>query len=116
MSYLTDDSINEVNIIDIDKELIPYRFSLATDQNSVLEMEIRYNAEYDFFTVDLYIDSKLVVSGEKIMYGEILFKDINEKKVPLIIAWDFSSQSERVGFEQLGQNVELVVIDNDFVR
>lgn len=113
--YESNDSVNEINELKISKEEVPYRFHLAlSNDNLDIELLVKYNAEYDFFTLDLYIDSVLVRAGEKIIYGQALFEDIDV--LPIIIPWDFSGTSKRVGYEELSENVTLVVIDDDFFQ
>lgn len=116
--YGTKDSISEINIVSVSKELIPYRFSFDVDLDDKkdIEFSIRYNAEYDFFTMDLYIDSKPLAFGEKLMLGQVLFQDVDIPNFPIIIPWDFSGMSTRVGWDDLGENVILVVIDDDFLE
>lgn len=116
--YETNDSISEINSITITKELIPYRFSVDVDLEGKrdIEFSVQYNAEYDFFTMDLYIDSKVLASGEKLMLGQVLFQDVDIPLFPIIIPWDFSGTSTRIGWDDLGENVILVVIDNDFLE
>ena len=116
--YGTNDSISEINSITITKELIPYRFSVDVDLegNKYIEFLVQYNAEYDFFTIDLYVDSKLLSAGEKLMLGQVLFQDVDIPNFPIIIPWDFSGISTRVGWDDLGENVILVVIDDDFLE
>ena len=116
--YGTNDSTSEINSIAITKELIPYRFSLdiELEEKKDIEFLVKYNAEYDFFTIDLYVDSKLLSAGEKLMLGQVLFQDVDIPNFPIIIPWDFSGISTRVGWDDLGENVILVVIDDDFLE
>lgn len=116
--YETNDSVSEINSIAITKELIPYRFSLDVEleEKKDIEFLVQYNAEYDFFTMDLYVDSNLLSSGEKLMLGQVLFQDVNIPDFPTIIPWDFSGMSTRVGWDDLGDNIILVVIDDDFLE
>lgn len=117
MRDLTEMSLQEVNTIDIDRALIPYRFT--TDyKGKIFEMEIRYNAEYDFFTVDLSIvedeERTILMLGEKMMLGQMLFAGIYYKNIqtPPLLPWDFSGTSKRMGWEEL-DNIYLVVMDNE---
>lgn len=116
--YGTNDSISEINSISISKELIPYRFSLDIELEGKKDIEflVKYNAEYDFFTMDLYVDSKLLSAGEKLMLGQVLFQEVDIPDFPIIIPWDFSGISTSVGWDDLGENVILVVIDDDFLE
>ncbi|MCY6957900.1 phage baseplate plug family protein [Clostridium brassicae] len=63
--------------IEIDKDLIPYRFDLELS-NKIYTFVIKYNFISDFFTIDLLIDDKILVQSEKIVLNEQLFKDLYE--------------------------------------
>ena len=59
-------------IIDINKALCPYQFDIQLD-GTTYTMEIRYNNEFDYFTVDLSVGEETIINGEKILYGKELF-------------------------------------------
>jgi len=92
----------------IDKTLIPYQFDIALDGRT-FTIGINYNSAYDFFTIDLYRDEKLIVSGEKIVYGRALFLNQQHLDVPHIpiIPYDLSLQECRVTWENLNNTVFL---------
>lgn len=56
----------------IEKQNIPYRFTVALPRN-LYELEIRYNETVDLFTIGLYKSGKLICI-EPIIYGAQLFK------------------------------------------
>ena len=58
--------------IPIQKDLIPYTFDITLGGRT-FTFDIRYNAARDFFTVDLLRDEEIIVIGEKIVYGRVLF-------------------------------------------
>jgi len=103
--------------IDIEKDLIPYRFDILLD-DTIYTMEIHYNAEFDFFTVDLERDGELLVVGEKIVYGIPLFQDVADNRFPnvVIVPYDESDNSSTVTWSTLSENVFLYVegsVDDD---
>lgn len=94
--------------IPIDKDAIPYRFEMQL-AGETWGFEIRYNAEHDFFTVDLYRGEELVIAGEKIIYGRPLFEayPATDKPKVAIIPTDLSGNAQRVGWDELGESVFL---------
>lgn len=97
-----------MNYIDIEKNLIPYRFDISIS-NEVFTFEVHYNADYDFFTIDLSKGSEVLVLGEKLIYGTPLFQDIRDIRYPklTITPFDVSGNSESVIWETLSVNVFL---------
>ena len=112
-------TLNEVEYIEIDKELIPYSFTYDYEGN-IFEIEIRYNAEFDYFTADLYIlkDSEKItlILGEKLMLSQLMFMSITylNIKLPAFIPYDFSEKSKKIGWDEI-KNISLVVIKDDTV-
>ena len=110
-------NLEEIQYIEIEKSLIPYSFTYDY-KGKIFEMEIRYNAEYDFFTIDLYVVENemrtALILGEKIMYAQMLFSSIYYKNVdtPPLLPWDFSGNSIRVGHNEI-DNVYLVVMEDE---
>lgn len=96
--------------IDIEKQLVPYRFDISLS-DTVFTFEIHYNAEYDFFTVDLEREKQVLVHGEKIVYGVPLFVDVADSRFPKneIIPLDESGNSNVVNWATLSENVFLFV-------
>lgn len=56
----------------INKDMIPYRFSIALNA-SIYILEIRYNEECDLFTIGLYDRNRNLICIEPITYGAELF-------------------------------------------
>lgn len=99
-------------VIEVDKALIPYRFRVNLG-DSTFEVEVFYNLEYDYFTVNLWYLGALIVQNEKLMYGKQLFTNLKYLPLPAvgIIPLDLSGQADRITFENLGESVFLYVIE-----
>lgn len=100
--------------IAIEKDLIPYRFDIAID-GKTYTFEVRYNAENDYFTVDLSRNDQLVIAGAKVVYGRPLFAAHMYMDVPQtpIIPLDVSGQTERVTWDNLNETVFLWLVNDD---
>ncbi|PZD96402.1 hypothetical protein DNH61_07785 [Paenibacillus sambharensis] len=100
--------------IDIEKELIPYRFDM-TIADKEYTFEIHYNAEHDFFTLSLEREGKLLVSGEKLVYGRALFADVWDSHFPeiAIIPYDESGQAAEVNWSTLSSSVFLYLMEEE---
>lgn len=98
-------------ILPIKKELIPYQFE--TEFNGILyTFEIHYNSLSDFFTVDLLVNENVIAYGEKIVYGQRLFKSLNDDTLPHLIPLDPSGKEDKVTYKNLSKTVFLEVIDD----
>lgn len=113
-------SVEEVRHLAIDKESLPYRFTYDY-QGHIFEMEIHYNSEGDFFTIDLSLLQnelkKVLMRGEKLMLGQMLFEPLFylDIETPPLMPWDFSRQALRCGWEEMDQ-IYLVVMDDAAVE
>jgi hypothetical protein len=104
-----------MRIIDIRKELVPYEFDIELN-SKLYTFLVKYNQECDFYTVDLRLGDEVVVEGEKIVYGSVLFDSVNHLDVPKgIMALDISGESVRVGKKELGEKVFLYLIGDLYV-
>lgn len=97
--------------IEIDKDAIPYRFEMRLN-GVTWAFEVRYNSEYDFFTIDIYRGEESIAVGEKIIYGLPLFEE--EMKPVRIVPLDFSGNADRVGWNELGETVFLYLEGGGF--
>lgn len=100
-----------MDIIDIDKESIPYSFSILLDKE-LYELHVDYNSRGDFFTMGIYRDSQPLCTGERIVYGVPLFRALrNRGGFPRlnIIPTDPSMQSDGLSYDNLGSTVFLAV-------
>lgn len=97
--------------IEIDKETIPYRFDMRLN-GVTWTFEVRYNSEYDFFTIDLYRGEESIAVGEKIVCGQPLFAD--ELSGVRIMPLDLSGNADRVGWNELGETVFLYLEGGEY--
>ena len=100
--------------IPIQKELIPYSFDIVLD-NKTYTFEVKYNVIGDFFTVDLMRDSKIIIVGEKIVYGRALFLNARHLGVPNlpIIPYDLALNTDRITYDNLNETVFLWLMEGD---
>lgn len=100
--------------IEIDKDSIPYEFDMAIN-GKTYTFVINYNAEFDFFTVDLYRNGTSIVSGEKIVYGRTLFHSCKHLDVPstLILPYDLAGNETRVTWDNLNETVFLWLVSTN---
>lgn len=97
--------------IDIEKELIPYQFEIGLMGDSY-EFHVYYNKTYDFFTVDLYHNDKVIVLGEKLVYGQPLFTTAKHKAIPntVIVPFDIAGSVDTITYDNLGEQVFLFLV------
>ena len=103
-----------MDYIEIEKDLIPYQFDIAIGGQSYT-FEVGYNAENDYFTIDLYRNDQLVIAGVKICYGRPLFAAnmyLDIPQVP-IVPLDLSGQEQRVTWDNLNETVFLWLVTDD---
>lgn len=100
--------------IDVDKALIPYFFEIDI-KNEIYKIKIDYNNRHDFFTVDLFKDEKVIIVGEKLVYGKPLFLSSTYEKIPStpIVPLDLTNQTNKITFENLNEQVFLFLIEED---
>lgn len=98
--------------IPIDKSIIPYSFNIKLGEKTFV-FSVNYNAEHDFFAVDLYRDDTLIVAGEKIVYGRVMFENQQYDDIPRvpILPYDLAQNGERVTWSNLNETVFLWLID-----
>lgn len=100
--------------IDIEKELIPYRFDISL-ADVLYTFEVHYNGSGDFFTINLERDGVLLIQGEKVVYGVILFQDVRDDRFPDvdIFPYDESGNAKDVTWETLSTSVFLYVFQRE---
>lgn len=99
--------------IDIKKSSIPYRFEMEL-RGEIFEFEIRYNDDYDFFSLILYRDDEYLAE-EKLMYGRKLFDGIVDRDARFpkvdIIPNDPSGFQKKITHQNFNETVFLEVIE-----
>jgi hypothetical protein len=103
-----------MRVIEIDKNNLPERFDIELGAE-LFSIEVNYNETGDFFTIDLYKNDEPLVLGEKIMYNQPLFQDVEDSRFPApqLIATDLSGKESRVTWDNFGVTVFLVVNDGE---
>jgi hypothetical protein len=96
--------------IEINKDDIPYTFEMEIDEE-VFQFEIRYNLRFDFFTLSLSKDNKVIVAGEKLVLGVPLFATSSSVELPnaVIVPLDLNDTENRITYENLSETVFLFV-------
>lgn len=89
------------DVIPIDKEDIPYMFDIELEQE-IFTFEINYNSRFDFFTVDLIRNGEVLAYGEKLVYGQPLFKSYATNLFPKV----------KITPKAVGGNVETITYTN----
>lgn len=97
-------------IIEINKELVPYTFQLDN-----YTFTVRYNQDYDFFTMDLADEDKALAVGDKIVYGRSIFAHLRHLGIPTIpvVPLEIADNETRVTWDNLGEKVFLYLGDTD---
>ena len=98
--------------IEIDKELIPYKFEISL-ADELFTFEVNYNEEFDYFTINLYKNDEVLVLGEKVVYGRPLFLTCLDKPKIDILPYDVTGTIERVTFENMNEEVFLFLVGDD---
>lgn len=98
--------------VPISKNLTPYRFEIVLGAE-IFEFEVSYNADFDFFTVDLTKDGEVLVYGEKLVYGVPLFVDVFDQRYPVLqlVPLDDAGNETRVTYDNLDKTVFLQVVE-----
>lgn len=108
--------MEEIKILPFLKEKIPYEI-VYDHEKSLFVLTFFYNQEYDFFTADLYRlengGKKIIAFGEKMMLNQMLFETQAELNpdIPAIIPLSFYENTERISWDNMGKEVELVVME-----
>ncbi|MGF9906965.1 phage baseplate plug family protein [Brevibacillus porteri] len=103
-----------MEIIEIEKEQIPYRFEIVLT-DTVFTFEVHYNSEYDFFTIDLERDGEVLATGNKLVYGVPLFSSSVDERFPQIeiLPYDESGSAQVVNWKTLSESVFLYVFEEE---
>lgn len=103
---------DQLEYVPFDKARVPYK-SQVRIQGISYEFGFWYNSRRDFFTVDLFRDGLLVTEGEPIVYNQPLFQSVWSEFHPnvAIIPFGVSGAHFRVGWNEMGNDVQLYIID-----
>lgn len=98
----------------INKDLIPYRFSILLG-DIWFELLVKYNEYADMFTVGLYRNSECLCAGEPLIYGKALFQEFYTPQFPAltIIPVDEAGNNNTVTWDNFGVTVYLSIYDDD---
>ena|SRR5690625_4836667 len=101
-------------ILPLFKERVPYQFETMLD-GDVYTFELHYNPDYDFFTVDISRHGEVILYGEKITYGQPLFRHITDYRLPNvdIVPLDPSNEENKATYDTIEESVYLYVRDGD---
>ena len=101
-----------MDIIEINKSLIPYDFNIALG-GELFNFRVDYNTTGGFFTLELKKDGETLCSGELIVYGKRLFSEFKKPNFPMvdIIPFDPSGGYNSVTYNNLCDVVLLAIDD-----
>lgn len=109
--------------IEIDKNLIPCSFDI-TLSGRTYTFNFNYNVDFDFFTVDLILGDKVLVSSEKMILNQCLFKEAAEDAEhninpdfpeEILFAGSTDDSIQRVSYDNFGDSVLLYYAERDEV-
>ena len=98
--------------IEINKELVPYEFSILL-AGEWFTLRIGHNKTADLFTISLYKNDELI-AVEPLILNAPLFRDIYQpSRFPAIslVAYAPNETAKAAGFEALGETVFLSIDD-----
>lgn len=102
------------DVIEIEKELIPYNFNIVLGAEE-FNFEFKFNESADLFTCTLSREDDVLVYDEPVIYGKPLFSDfISYESFPIltIVPLDESGLSDTVTKDNFGE-VVLLTIDEE---
>lgn len=86
----------------IDPDAMPQRFRCQVD-GVLLDFEIRYNSEGDFYTATIRDQNgDVIVYGRPFVYGSNLFESVSDPRLPAVpvVPADLAGVRERVGQQE----------------
>lgn len=105
------------DIIEVDKELIPYSFNIVL-AGEMFNMAFDYNKTADLFTCTLSKNGEVVVHNEPLVYGVPLFADVYKADLfPAldIVPLDEAGNESAVTYANFGKTVFLTIDDQSEV-
>lgn len=112
-----------MGIIEIEKDLMPYRFDI-TLSGRTYTLAFNYNVDFDFFTADLFLGDTALVSGEKVVLNQFLFKEAAEDSEhninpdfpeEILFVGSTDDSIQRVSYDNFGDSVLLYYAERDEV-
>lgn len=108
--------------IEINKLLAPYQFDIMLS-GKTYTIDIKYNILFDFFTASLSLGDKILVENDKLVLGEFLFDQGEDKDHNLnpdfpeeiLYVGSQDSSINRVSWDNLGSTVFLYCIEREEV-
>ncbi|QBO37285.1 hypothetical protein EQG49_12850 [Periweissella cryptocerci] len=101
------------NYIPIDKDNLPERFEFDFGEETFI-FEFKFNERMGYFTASVFDeDEDAIVVGEKLIYGEPLWNDLNNELLPIvsIVPFDESGNETEITFDNFGETVFLFIDD-----
>lgn len=100
----------ELEAISIDKEDVPYQFDIELE-GEMFSFLIKYNALFDFFTVDLAKNGEALVYGVPMVYGVPLFGSLDDVNLPRVklVPYDIANKEGAVTYDNMNKTVFLYV-------
>ena len=97
----------------INKDLIPYKFSITLGMN-MYTFEVRYNETKDIFTIALYGDGNTLVCIEPLTYGVPLFSQTYRLGFPAmqIVPIDESGETTIITKDNFNKTVFLTIYND----
>ena len=111
------------NIMQINKELIPYSFSLLLSEREY-DFSIFYNRYVDSFTMSLALNGQKLVSEEKINLAIPLFEAISHDSFnnrnenffdEILVAYDLSFRATKINYENFYSSVFIYILNRNEV-
>lgn len=99
--------------MEIEKSLIPYTFDILLS-GEIFTIRVDYNKVADLIVLSLSKDGEVICSGEPLIYGVPLWKDVfvaNKYPAIVIVPKDEAEEMNAVTYDNLNETVFLV-IDN----
>lgn len=105
--------MDERDFIDVDVANFPEEFEIELAGDNVY-LRFDFNEQEEFYTVDLFDSSHdVIVTGEKLIYGQRLWHDFSKPEIPQIdiVPTDLSGEENTITAENFGVTVFLYIMD-----
>jgi len=107
-----DTPTDKLQYVPLDKHRVPYSADIRI-QGESFKFTFHYNKVGDFFTIDLQRDGNYLAQGEMVVYNRPLFYSYANHLFPVmaIVPFGVSGQHTRVGWEEMGNDVYLYLMN-----